>query len=213
MRRDSEDDFVTLTDRHDDDDAWYDNGDGDDHTDEDSLRHLIEWARERKNILLAGGGVLLLLLFLVLVVFPVRGSSVSQDDFTALLLRVDRIESRVAQLDGLEREIVNLLETHKPFPDAELFAGRLDMLADRVQTLQQKMGTIVSDVQAARTAAEAPVRDSEARRYHTVIQGETLFSIARSYNISVERLCALNRMSPRDTLHVGRRLLISEGTP
>lgn len=47
---------------------------------------------------------------------------------------------------------------------------------------------------------------------HTVSKGETLYSISRNYGISVSELCSANRMSEKDTLKVGQKLLIPGGT-
>lgn len=46
--------------------------------------------------------------------------------------------------------------------------------------------------------------------YHTVQQGETLFSISRRYNVSVAAIRAANGLSS-NTIYVGQRLLIPTG--
>lgn len=44
------------------------------------------------------------------------------------------------------------------------------------------------------------------KAYHTVRQGETLDSIAKRYNLSVSRLCALNGLNAKTALLPGRKL-------
>lgn len=47
--------------------------------------------------------------------------------------------------------------------------------------------------------------------YHTVQKGETLFSIADDYGMSVDRLRALNNMNDWEIIYPGQRLKIAEG--
>ena len=43
-------------------------------------------------------------------------------------------------------------------------------------------------------------------RWHVVSQGETLESVARKYNISVDRLCRLNNIGPYTQINRGNQL-------
>lgn len=213
MEKDRDEDLIDLEDREDEE---YDQ-DGDDFGDspDDYVKgsELAEWARERRKNLLFGGGAIILAFFLIFIVTSKRGDSVPREDFGALLLRVDRLELRMAQLDGLEAAIVNLLEAQAAHPDDGVLAGQLDLLAGKVEALQQKMGSIASDFQALqKTGSSAPETAGEAVRFHTVQRGETLYGIARMHNLSLERLCSLNNLNPRDTLRVGQRLRVSPGT-
>ncbi|MBQ5984964.1 MAG: LysM peptidoglycan-binding domain-containing protein [Bacteroidales bacterium] len=45
-------------------------------------------------------------------------------------------------------------------------------------------------------------------QYYTIRKGDTLASIASRYHTSVERLCQLNGITRRTTLHIGRRLRV-----
>ncbi|MDD5475390.1 MAG: LysM domain-containing protein [Syntrophales bacterium] len=206
MLKDSEEDIIELEDHEDESDREEENGhdDGDFDNDPDGL---TEWFRERKKTLVAGGGAILAVIILAIIFFPAREGSVSKDDFRALLVRVDRIESRLAQLDGLEAAILDLLEAQVSVPEEGALADRLDILAGKVEALQQRIGYVVSDIQAVRKASSG-----DAPLYHTVQRGETLFGIARMHNISLDRLCAINKIGPKDTLNVGQRLLINPGT-
>jgi LysM repeat protein len=43
---------------------------------------------------------------------------------------------------------------------------------------------------------------------HTVVQGDTLWSISKKYNVTISELCAANNVSRRDILRIGQTLLI-----
>ncbi|OPL16799.1 MAG: hypothetical protein AVO39_00550 [delta proteobacterium MLS_D] len=202
MRSDKEDEFIDLE-EHDEDDS--DNGDDFD----DDSRDLSEWAKDRKNILLITAGCVLALILIVLLLSSGDEPAVSQDDFTALMLRVNRIESRVAQLDGMERAVADLLENRKDVPgDAPVLISRLDALSKKVDALQRNMGTLSAEAQALKTTATSKTEERGTPRYHTVKQGETLFGIARAYNVDLDRLCSMNKINRRDTLHEGLKLAI-----
>ncbi len=202
MRNDREDEFIDLE-EHDEDGS-----DSGDDFDEDP-RDLSEWVKDRKNILLIGAGCVLALVLLVLILSSGDEPAVSKDDFTALILRVNRIESRVAQLDGMERAVADLLETRKDVSgDAPILISRLDALSKKVDTLQRNMGALSAEAQALKATATSETVKSGTRRYHTVKQGETLFGIARAYNIDLDRLCSMNKIDRRDSLHVGLKLTI-----
>ena len=53
----------------------------------------------------------------------------------------------------------------------------------------------------ARVAAASPV-------VHTVRPGETLYRIAGKYQVTVDQICALNRIAPNGVLYPGTRLTI-----
>ena len=48
-------------------------------------------------------------------------------------------------------------------------------------------------------------------RYHEVRPRDTLYSIAQRYSLSVDALCRLNNMTPRQVIHPGQELLVEPG--
>lgn len=53
---------------------------------------------------------------------------------------------------------------------------------------------------------EKPVATHNEIRWHVVAQGETLESVAKKYNMSVERLCRLNNIGPYTQINRGNQL-------
>jgi murein DD-endopeptidase MepM/ murein hydrolase activator NlpD len=70
-------------------------------------------------------------------------------------------------------------------------------------------GAQESDSQGADTASEDP---SQEMQKHKVLKGETLFSIARSYGISLIALRGANKLSPSSMIKAGDVLLIPSGS-
>jgi len=48
-------------------------------------------------------------------------------------------------------------------------------------------------------------------KYHKVRQGETLYRIGLKYNVPVTEIRRLNHLDPKESIHPGQRLLVSQG--
>jgi LysM repeat protein len=59
------------------------------------------------------------------------------------------------------------------------------------------------------TAAASSAAASGKTVVHTVRRGETLYAIAGLYQVTVDQICALNKISPGGVLYPGRRLKIT----
>ncbi len=60
----------------------------------------------------------------------------------------------------------------------------------------------------ARLARQQNTAHGDERREHVVASGESLWSISQRYGVSVTELAKWNGMAPRDTLSVGRKLVV-----
>ena len=58
--------------------------------------------------------------------------------------------------------------------------------------------------------ASNAVSVSSGEKTHTVAKGETLSSIARTYNVTVDQLCAWNNIKKTDVLKIGRKLVVKK---
>ncbi|MDQ2751540.1 MAG: LysM peptidoglycan-binding domain-containing protein [Bacteroidota bacterium] len=70
-------------------------------------------------------------------------------------------------------------------------------------------GTVVAQKPAPPASAPAKTQDATAKT-HVVEKGETLYRLSKEYNISVDKLIALNHLS-KPTTHIGQILIISDG--
>lgn len=101
---------------------------------------------KKKTLYIIGVIVLIIIIFIVFLLLG--GIYLSESDFNALIKRVDRIEERLANLEG-------------------------------------------------------------KKQYHVVARGESLFQIAGKYGHTVDKLRNLNKMTPRQNIQPGQKLLVS----
>ena len=149
-----------------------------------------------------------------------------------------RLEQRIARLEGI-REKIELLERRdrelqKSLAEINrtesLLSQRVDRLSQVVDELQNSMASRSAKTEAPSTGQTKPTAPAEKRyypeapptitrmpfslpetRYHEVRPGDTLYSIAQQYSLSVDELCRLNQMNPRQVIHPGQELLVEPG--
>lgn len=169
----------------------------------------------KKKTLFIGGAVILVIIIATL--FPSRKSDLSKADFNVLIERVDRIEAQVTDIEETEKRITDSLLAQKNTVREGVtvvsgtegtMAQQLDLLARKVEELQQKMGSVVKEVQAIRTVTGDRVQ-AKKTQYHVVVRGESLYRIARKYGLTVNELCKLNKITPRQSIYPGQKLLVS----
>jgi membrane-bound lytic murein transglycosylase D len=56
-------------------------------------------------------------------------------------------------------------------------------------------------------AKPAPV-EKKGVKIHTVVAGDTLFNISQRYNLSVDKLKALNKLPDGAVIHIGQKLTV-----
>jgi RND family efflux transporter MFP subunit len=61
----------------------------------------------------------------------------------------------------------------------------------------------------ARSASGAILTGETSEQYHEVQSGESLYLIANKYGLSVDELCRLNNINPRQIIRPGQKLLVS----
>jgi LysM repeat protein len=138
------------------------------------------------------------------------------------MARIDRrdkelagISDRLAQLEtGLNRRIDQLArEAAKPAPKpAEAAPAKPEPAAapKPEPPAAPKPVAAKPEPPAAPKPAPAPAAAKpEAKgKIHVVQQGETLYGIARKYNLPVDQLLKLNQMTLKDTLKTGQQLVV-----
>lgn len=147
------------------------------------------WA-EKRNLILIGAGVLIVVL--IFFFFRVSGKDKSTETLAQREQKLAAIEQKIAVLEKQKEDL--------------LASGPVKSLAEKVEMLE-KRPTEKPQSPASPKAQAAP----PAKRYHKVKKGETLTGIAKRYGLSVKELRRMNKLSPKTTLAVNQKLIVSPG--
>ncbi|MFO7985426.1 MAG: LysM peptidoglycan-binding domain-containing protein [Desulfatiglandaceae bacterium] len=139
--------------------------------------------------LIMAGCVGAVVLIALIAFFFAGGSEVSKNDLTILKRGLDRIEIRLGQLEGLDE--------------------RIDGLEKEVKNIRASVKNAVSRIDSAQKTSTAPPPSTDTDRHYTVRSGDSLYSIAKSHGLSVDKLCKLNNMTPKKAIQPGQRLVVS----
>jgi len=142
--------------------------------------------RSGPGFLIPGGIGILLLIAIVLFFFIGRGE-VSKDDLGSIQAGLNSLEDKLARLDGLEDRI-----------------ARLEKEEEKLKRSVNKIAKRRSNNQKIKSSSQAK------RRYHTVRSGESLYTIANKYGISTDKLCKLNKITPKKPIQPGQKLLVGQ---
>ena len=142
--------------------------------------------RPGPGFLIPGGIVILLLIAIALFFFTGR-SEVSKKDLTSIQAELNRLEDKLARLSGLEERIRRLEKEEKRLKES------VNKITKRILKNQKK-----------RSSSQVK------RRYHTVCSGESLYTIANKYGISTDKLCRLNKITPKKPIQPGQKLLVGQ---
>jgi LysM repeat protein len=144
---------------------------------------------EKQNLILIGAGVLIIVL-----IFLFSGIA-GKDKSAEVLVRLEK------NLAAMEQKIATLEAEQK-----NLTSGPVKSLTERVEMLEKRPTEKPKPVVSTK-AQTAPL----AKRYHEVQKGETLAGIAKRYGLSANELRRNNNLSPKTTLVVGQKLIVSSG--
>lgn len=136
---------------------------------------------------------------------------------------IQELEQRLSKYDGMDEKVTRIWEQAKAFETFKTrfdrseasMSLRMDHLAMSLDALQKKTDEAFGKIEALRkqpaqkVAAVKPApAKKEAATVHTVVAGDTLFSISRRYNLSIEKLKALNKLAEGAMIHVGQKLTV-----
>jgi len=148
-------------------------------------------------------GFIGIILILLLVLFFRGGDKALTEEVNALKTRVEQMEKRASaadaaakRIDALEGQIKGLQQSVSRSEAAQR------SLAERVE----KMAKPVEKPSVPQAPQKKP---SAQTKVHEVQPGETLFSIAKKYNVSADQILKLNNMTKKDPLRPGQKLVIA----
>jgi len=148
-------------------------------------------------------GVLGIILILLLVLLFRGGDKAITEELNALKVRVEQLEKKMTafesaakKTDTLEGQIRGIQQS------VSKVEGGQRSLAERVDKLAQH----ADKTAAAQSGQKKPGAQAKV---HEVRPGETIFSIAKKYNLSTDQLLKLNNMTKKDTIQPGQKLVVT----
>jgi LysM repeat protein len=157
--------------------------------------------------------------------FSTINRSTGRAQINELQQKIEQLEQRLEKYDGVDEKVTRIWEQAKTFETFKTrfdrseasMSLRMDHLAMSLDALQKKTDETlkkVGDLQKGAAAPVAPttsppVKKAAPVKTHTVAAGDTLFSISRRYNLSVEKLRSINKLTTKTVIHVGQILTVS----
>ena len=151
------------------------------------------------------------------------GNGNSKNDTAALKVKIHQLEERLNKLEtAAEQRIqlqdqVNQLQQKVAQLDEALKSAKAQAPAPPQPEPTVKKETAAKPEPPAPPKKEQPAAEKEkpkqaaGKRYHTVEPGDTLYSIARKNNLSVEELLHLNNLKENKIIYPGQKLVVGSG--
>jgi LysM repeat protein len=162
------------------------------------------WTTGARSVLMIG----IIIVLLLTVVLLLTGDK--DADFTEELLAIDerlnKIEMNLERLDLAAGEFPGLTKKMDGFSESigSLERDRRDTLT-RIDTLSNRLDDLSKVVaKSAKSVSSAP----QSTATHTVKKGDTLFSIAKHYGLSVDEIYRINGLGKNAVIQPGQELLV-----
>jgi len=155
---------------------------------------------------LLGAGIILVLFLTVIFLIAGGGEKGYTEELSAINERLDLIEMRLERVD---QDLAGIREA----------AGKTEGLREAVAALERdrrstltridKLSNLVEDLNKGGPSAPASTAaSSSGTKIHRVVKGDTLFSIAKRYDLSVDDLRRLNSIGKNAVIQPGQELQV-----
>ena len=167
--------------------------------------------------------------------FGGRGEPANRQQVALLQGNVRQLEERLDRYEAIDEKVTRIWEQAQSFErfkerydrgEASMTL-RMDHLTMSLENLQQQVGDLRKAPAPPRAEAKpaAPATTPSAVpgatppaaqavgaiQYHTVVAGDTLYSIGQRYGLHLDQLRSLNRLDKDAILQPGQRLIVSAG--
>jgi LysM repeat protein len=130
------------------------------------------------------------------------GNESSHEAIEQIKGRLDTLEEKLTQLEtqsaALKKSVSNL----------DSFVQALD---EKSSSLNQQLYEITSKTGSSSSQTQSQFSEGLEGQYHTVVRGETLYSISKKYGLSVGDLQQLNGIKKDQVIKAGQKLLVAPG--
>jgi len=178
------------------------------------LNEKKEWRQPRLTLVFVGVGlVVLVMIFVWFTEKPRTGTATKR--INMLESKIEQLEKTIAKINGIEEKLTTLENQSQKF----MFAvDRLDRFETSISLRMEQVGKKLAALQKVTVesrskpdvAPQSPVvsRNDATETYHTVSTGDTLYSISRRYELTVEELRKANQLPEGATIYEGQKLII-----
>jgi len=161
--------------------------------------------KSKAQVLIFGSVAAFILIIFSILLFKANDKAMSKDinhtELAAIAFE-EKFQRLASELIELKQYLSKLDESQ------ESLIPQLDELSQKLDRMEKKIALVAID-----TKASGPIQKKASSQtknvYHEVRSGETLFRIAKRHGMSVDKLCRLNRITPKTLLHPGQKLLVS----
>jgi LysM repeat protein len=148
-------------------------------------------------------GVIAIILILLIVLLFRGGDKAVTEELKTLKARVEQMETRLSALETTARK-------------TEAVEGQIKGLQQSVlkvegaqRSLAERINKIAQEAEKPSTPQAAQKKSTPQVKVHEVKPGETIFSIAKKYNLTTNQLVKLNNMTKKDTIQAGQKLVVA----
>lgn len=161
--------------------------------------------------LIAGAcGLALVLVIAWLFFFGGRGATTG-DAFAQLEARIVLLEDKLAKIEWLDQGLARLNKQETDFEGLSEKVAQLEAALKQESARVEKRLAAIKPATAPPLPAAAPAEKAQSTppAVHVVSTGDTLYSIGRKYNISVNELRRFNNLSDKASIQPGQKLKLS----
>lgn len=174
---------------------------------------------------------------IIILILPRVQPSGSEEQLLALETRIEALEQQLTKFDSVDENVSRIWEQAKSFEQfKERFERtdastslRMDHLATSLSAVQKRVeklekgGRKPAAGPAPKATTSAPktpqagvampsspkAKATIGAKYHTIVKGDTLYSVGRKYGLNVDQLLKINHL-PKDTvIKPGQRLRVT----
>lgn len=143
----------------------------------------------------------IILLLLIVALFR-GGDKAVVEDLNVLKARIEQMEKKAGASESAAKKVDTLDAQIKGLQQSlTKVEGAQRSLAERIDRLAQQ----AEKPPAPQAAQKKP---SAQAKVHEVKPGETIFSIAKKYNLTSEQLLKLNNLTKKDSIQAGQKLVV-----
>ena len=122
------------------------------------------------------------------------GSDKTKEKLDVVNERFEHLENKTDQLEAQFTEMNESLTT----------------LGSYIISLEERIENLPKEIEKSPVPKQTV--SQEEKHYHKVVRGDTLYSIARKYGLSVEKIRRINNLSDNKTIQPGQKLLVTPGS-